>query len=92
MNCFLFRGTLSIKDLSEMTSITQADIISALQSLNMVKYWKGQHVVCVTPKHIEEQLKLQKIKRPRIPVDRVFLRWQPPKKRPAKKETIHHKK
>jgi hypothetical protein len=44
------RGTLSIKDLSQMTSITQNDIISTLQSLNLVKYWKGQHVICVTPK------------------------------------------
>nr|XP_039253674.1 histone acetyltransferase KAT8-like [Styela clava]XP_039253675.1 histone acetyltransferase KAT8-like [Styela clava]XP_039253676.1 histone acetyltransferase KAT8-like [Styela clava] len=88
-----FRGTLSIKDLSEMTSITQADIISALQSLNMVKYWKGQHVVCVTPKHIEEHMKSQLIKRPRIPVDKTFMRWQPPKRKPGvKKEGIHHKK
>ena len=45
-----FRGTLSIKDLSAMTSITQNDIITTLQSLNLVKYWKGQHVICVTPK------------------------------------------
>ena len=44
------RGTQSIKDLSQMTSITQNDIISTLQSLNLVKYWKGQHVICVTPK------------------------------------------
>ena len=44
------RGTLSIKDLSHMTSITQNDIISTLQSLSLVKYWKGQHVICVTPK------------------------------------------
>lgn len=88
-----FRGTLSIKDLSEMTSITQADIISALQSLNMVKYWKGQHVVCVTPKHIEEHLKSQLIKRPRVPVDKAFMRWQPPKRKPGiKKEGMHHKK
>ena len=24
----------------------------------MVKYWKGQHVICVTPKLIEEHLRL----------------------------------
>ena len=27
------------------------------QSLNLVKYWKGQHVICVTPKLIEEHLR-----------------------------------
>ncbi|GFR31645.1 hypothetical protein TNCT_161521 [Trichonephila clavata] len=35
-----YRGALSVKELSHMTSITQCDIISTLQSLNMVKYWR----------------------------------------------------
>uniref|UniRef100_A0A674GRK7 Histone acetyltransferase n=1 Tax=Taeniopygia guttata TaxID=59729 RepID=A0A674GRK7_TAEGU len=61
-----FRGTLSIKDLSQMTSITQTDIISTLQSLNMVKYWKGQHVICVTPRLVEEHLKSAQYKKPPI--------------------------
>ncbi|OXB53734.1 hypothetical protein ASZ78_001823, partial [Callipepla squamata] len=64
-----FRGTLSIKDLSQMTSITQTDIISTLQSLNMVKYWKGQHVICVTPKLVEEHLKSAQYKKPPITDD-----------------------
>merc|ERR1712018_430056 len=63
-----FRGTLSIKDLSSMTSITQADIINTLQSLNLVKYWKGQHVICVTPKLVEEHLKSSEYKRPSLTV------------------------
>lgn len=52
--------------LSQMTSITQSDIISTLQSLNMVKYWKGQHVICVTPKLVEEHLKSAQYKKPPI--------------------------
>jgi histone acetyltransferase MYST1 len=84
-----FRGTLSIKDLSEMTSITQTDIISTLQSMNMVKYWKGQHVICVTPKLVEEHIKSSQFKRPRLVVDISALRWVPPRKaqptRPGKK-------
>ena len=32
-----FRGSLGIKDLSAMTSITQSDIVSTLQSLNLVR-------------------------------------------------------
>lgn len=51
---------------SQMTSITQNDIISTLQSLNMVKYWKGQHVICVTPKLVEEHLKSAQYKKPPI--------------------------
>ncbi|KAH7947199.1 hypothetical protein HPB52_008207 [Rhipicephalus sanguineus] len=76
------RGALSIKDLSQMTSITQHDIVTTLQSLNMVKYWKGQHVICVTPKLVEEHLKSAQYKRPRLQVDISSLRWTPPKKRP----------
>lgn len=67
---------------SEMTSITQNDIISTLQSLNMVKYWKGQHVICVTPKLVEEHLKSAQYKRPSLTVDASCLRWDPPSKFP----------
>ncbi|RWS21929.1 histone acetyltransferase KAT8-like protein [Leptotrombidium deliense] len=75
-----FRGVLSIRDLSQMTSITQNDIITTLQTLNMVKYWKGQHVICVTPKLVEEHLKSAQYKKPRLTVDVSCLRWAPPKK------------
>ena len=67
---------------SQMTSIVQGDIISTLQSLNMVKYWKGQHVICVTPKQVEEHLKSAQYKRPTITVDASSLRWTPPRKVP----------
>ncbi|XP_065161242.1 histone acetyltransferase KAT8 [Atheta coriaria] len=70
-------GTLSIKDLSQMTSITQTDIIYTLQCMNMVKYWKGQHVICVTPKLVEEHIKSSQYKRPRLCVDSGALRWTP---------------
>ncbi|KAK9685384.1 PHD-finger [Popillia japonica] len=42
---------MELGDLSQMTSITQTDIISTLQSMNMVKYWKvntkGQDCVLI---------------------------------------------
>ncbi|XP_035877227.1 histone acetyltransferase KAT8 isoform X3 [Phyllostomus discolor] len=69
---------------SQMTSITQNDIISTLQSLNMVKYWKGQHVICVTPKLVEEHLKSAQYKKPPITVDSVCLKWAPPKHKQVK--------
>lgn len=74
------RGTLSIKDLSDMSCINQSDIIYTLQSMNMVKYWKGQHVICVTPKLVNEHLSSPMFKRPRLVVDSAALRWAPPKK------------
>ena len=32
-------------DLSQASGIAQYDLISTLQSMNMIKYWKGQHIV-----------------------------------------------
>lgn len=74
------RGILSIKDLSLMTGISQTDIIYTLQSMNMVKYWKGQHIICVTPKIVAEQLASSHFKKPRLTVDPSALRWTPPNK------------
>ena len=65
---------------SDMTSISQQDIISTLQTLNMIKYWKGQHVICVTPKSVEDHMRSAQYKRPRLTVDTDCLRWLPPKK------------
>ena len=52
------RGNLSIRDISLMTAIKTEDIISTLQSLNLIKYWKGQHVISVSQKVVDEHQKL----------------------------------
>ncbi|XP_011296181.2 histone acetyltransferase KAT8 [Musca domestica] len=72
--------TQSIKELSELSGITHDDIIYTLQSMKMVKYWKGQHVICVTPKTIMEHLQLPQFKKPKLTVDPAYLRWVPPKR------------
>ncbi|CAL8143599.1 unnamed protein product [Orchesella dallaii] len=79
-------GTVTIKDLSIMTSISQSDIISTLQALNMVKYWKGQHVICVTSKIVEDHIQKIQLKRPRLTVEPSCLRWTPPKKNSFKRK------
>ena len=50
-------GSISVKDLSDMTRIRTEDIISTLQHLNMIQYQKGQHVICAAPIVIESHLK-----------------------------------
>jgi histone acetyltransferase MYST1 len=52
-------GNLSIKELSQLTAIKTEDIIRTLQHLNLIKYWKGQHIISVTPKVIEDHLRAQ---------------------------------
>lgn len=48
---------ISIKDISMNTGIKPEDIISTLESLDMIKVWKGQHVVYVQQEIIEEYMK-----------------------------------
>lgn len=48
---------ISIKDISMKTGIKTEDIISTLQYLDMIKCWKGQHVVYVKQKTIDEYMK-----------------------------------
>ncbi len=76
------KGSLSIEELSQLTSFTTLDIIETLRTLNMVKFWKGKHVICVTPKSIEEHLIEIEHKKPVIDVDPKFLKWEPPKRAP----------
>ncbi|XP_052862876.1 histone acetyltransferase KAT8-like [Anopheles cruzii] len=72
--------TTTIKELSELSSITQEDIIYTLQSMNMVKYWKGQHVICVTTKVIQEHLQMPQFKKPKLMVEPAYLKWTPQKR------------
>lgn len=72
--------TTTIKELSELSGITQEDIINTLQSMKMVKYWKGQHVICVTSKVVQEHLQLPQFKRPKLMIDPAYLKWTPVKR------------
>ena len=64
----------SCDNYSEMSCIAEEDIINTLQSLNMVKYW-DQHVICITPKAVEEHLRSAQYRQPILMVDTEHLRW-----------------
>ena len=54
-----YQGTISLKELSEMTAIKVEDVVSTLQHLNLIQYQKGQHVICAAPKLIERSVMCQ---------------------------------
>lgn len=68
-------GSISIKELSDMTRIKPDDIISTLQYLNMIQYQKGQHVICAAPHIIEAHLK--KCGSPGLVVEPSKIVWTP---------------
>jgi histone acetyltransferase MYST1 len=73
------QNSQSVKELSELSGIAQDDIITTLQSMKMVKYWKGQHVICVTYKTVQEHLLLPTFRQPKLTIDPAYLRWVPKK-------------
>ena len=52
------------------------DIIATLQSLNLIRFWKGQHVISVSPKVVEDHMKANSRKSLRC--EPHLLTWQPP--------------
>ncbi|XP_077253811.1 putative MYST-like histone acetyltransferase 1 isoform X3 [Tasmannia lanceolata] len=51
------KSNISIKELSDMTAIKADDILSTLQTLDLIQYRKGQHVICADPKVLDRHLK-----------------------------------
>lgn len=45
------------QELSDMTAIKADDILSTLQSLDLIQYRKGQHAICADPKVLDRHLK-----------------------------------
>lgn len=44
------KGDVSIKEMAEATMIRGQDIVDTLQSLGLIKYWKGTHLIHADPK------------------------------------------
>ncbi|GMI82883.1 histone acetyltransferase of the MYST family 1 [Hibiscus trionum] len=69
------KGNISIKELSDMTAIKAEDILTTLQSLELIQYRKGQHVICADPKVLDRHLKAAG--RGGLEVDASKLIWTP---------------
>lgn len=66
---------ISIQELSELTSIKKEDIVSTLQHLNIISYYKGQYIIVLNKEIIENHN--QAMKKRRIRIDSKLLHWQP---------------
>ena len=69
------QGSISVKELSDMTMFKSEDIISTLQHHNLIQYQKGQHVLCAAPSVISHHMKMAG--RPGVEVDPKKLIWTP---------------
>lgn len=68
---------ISIKDLSQETAITAYDIVSTLQALGLLKYWKGKHIVLKRREIINDYTAKAKKRKPDKIIEREYLHWRP---------------
>lgn len=70
------RAHLSIKEIAELTAIRTDDIVKTLESLGLIKYWKGDHIISVTPRIIDEHIRTTANQKT-IGIDTGKLHWTP---------------
>jgi histone acetyltransferase HTATIP len=76
LECFINRvEPISIAEVADLTSMTTEDIISTLQHLGLVKYYKGANCICLTPDIIAKHEK--SMKKRHIRIDPSCIRFTP---------------
>ncbi|XP_065225223.1 histone acetyltransferase KAT7 [Planococcus citri] len=78
--CNMGGKQISIKDMSQELAINSYDIVSTLQVLGMMKYWKGKHIILKKQEVIQEYLEKRSKRRHPVykEIDPKCLRWHPP--------------
>ncbi|XP_054606848.2 histone acetyltransferase KAT7 isoform X4 [Nothobranchius furzeri] len=75
-----FQGKeISIKEISQETAVNPVDIVSTLQSLQMLKYWKGKHLVLKRQDLIDDWKDKETKRGNGKTIDPSALKWTPPK-------------
>ncbi|CAH0400074.1 unnamed protein product [Chilo suppressalis] len=66
---------ITINEICELTSIKKEDVISTLQNLNLINYYKGQYIISVNKETIQQHDKAMEKRMLRI--DPKCLHWTP---------------
>jgi histone acetyltransferase HTATIP len=66
---------ITIEEISQRTSITPQDILHTLQNIGALKYYRGQHIICLGDKVVDNWEKGRKKKRRIIAPEK--LDWKP---------------
>ncbi|XP_042588932.1 histone acetyltransferase KAT7-like [Cyprinus carpio] len=75
-----FQGKeISIKEISQETAVNPVDIVSTLQSLQMLKYWKGKHLILKRQNLIDDWKTKEAKRGSNKTIDPTSLKWSPPK-------------
>lgn len=66
---------MTISEISEQTSIKREDIISTIQYLNLINYYKGQYIITINKEAI--QMYDRASKKRKVKIDSSCLHWTP---------------
>jgi len=66
---------ITINDISEMTSVKKEDVISTLQYLNLINYYKGQYIVTLNSEVLSAYERA--FQKKKIRIDPQCLHWTP---------------
>ncbi|CAL1278060.1 unnamed protein product [Larinioides sclopetarius] len=69
------RPQITIQEISEQTSIKKEDVISTLQYLNLIHYYKGQYIITLTKEVLEAYQRA--VAKRTIRIDSQALHWTP---------------
>jgi len=66
---------ITINEICEQTSIKKDDVISTLQSMNLINYYKGQYIICLQKELLDKHEK--ELRKRTIRIDPRCLHWTP---------------
>ncbi|KAF7266808.1 histone acetyltransferase Tip60 isoform X2 [Rhynchophorus ferrugineus] len=69
------KAQITINEICELTSIKKEDVISTLQNLNLINYYKGQYIITLSKEIIQQHYKAMETRQIRI--DSKALHWTP---------------
>lgn len=69
------RPQITISEISEQTSIKKEDIISTIQYLNLINYYKGQYIITINDEAL--QMYTMATKKRKVRIDSRKVRWTP---------------
>lgn len=62
-------------EICEHTSIRKEDVVSTLQNMNLVQYYKGQYILCLTEEVLEKHAR--SMNKRKIRIDPKCIKWIP---------------
>lgn len=66
---------ITINEICELTSIKKEDVISTLQNLNLINYYKGQYIITLSKEIVQQHFSAMESRKIRI--DSKALHWTP---------------